>query len=52
MTCILVDNNEHLFLAGHEHIVTHNTETTKAICETLYPGENVLQNFNMPDYKT
>lgn len=51
MTCILVDNNEHLFLAGHEHIVTHNTETTKAICETLYPGENVLQNFNMPDYK-
>lgn len=51
MTCILVDNDEHLFLAGHEHIVTHNTETTKAICETLYPGENVLQNFNMPDYK-
>ena len=51
MTCILVDNNEHLFLAGQEHIVTHNTETTKAICETLYPGENVLQNFNMPDYK-
>ena len=51
MTCILVDNNEHLFLAGREHIVTHNTETTKAICETLYPDENVLQNFNMPDYK-
>lgn len=51
MTCILVDNDEHLFLAGREHIVTHNTETTKAICETLYPGENVLQNFNMPDYK-
>ena len=51
MTCILVDNKEHLFLAGREHIVTHNTETTKAICETLYPGENVLQNFNMPDYK-
>ena len=51
MTCILVDNDEHLFLAGREHIVTHNTETTKAICETLYPGENVLQNVNMPDYK-
>lgn len=51
MTCILVDNDEHLFLAGREHIVTHNTETTKAICETLYPGENILQNFNMPDYK-
>lgn len=30
---------------------TGKTETTKAICETLYPGENVLQNFNMPDYK-
>ena len=25
MTCILVDNDEHLFLAGREHIVTHNT---------------------------
>ena len=27
------------------------TETTKAIEEVLYPNENVLQIFNMPDYK-
>lgn len=38
-----------LLLAGSTG--TGKTETTKAICETLYPGENVLQNFNMPDYK-
>lgn len=28
------------------------TETTKAIAEVLYPGEDVLVNINMPDYKT
>lgn len=38
-----------LLLAGSTGV--GKTETTKAICETLYPGENVLQNFNMPDYK-
>lgn len=27
------------------------TETTKAIAEALYPGEDVLVNINMPDYK-
>lgn len=27
------------------------TETTKAIAEVLYPGEDVLVNINMPDYK-
>lgn len=28
------------------------TETVKGLQESLYPGENVLLNLNMPDYKT
>ena len=28
------------------------SETTKAIASSLYPGEKVLLNINMPDYKT
>ena len=28
------------------------SETTKVLAKALYPGENVLQNINMPDYKT
>lgn len=28
------------------------SETTKVLARALYPGENVLQNINMPDYKT
>lgn len=28
------------------------TETVKALAEGLYPGENVLTNINMPDFKT
>ena len=49
--CFLVDNDEHLFQTTKQYIVTHNTETVKAIEEVLYPNENVLQIFNMPDYK-
>ena len=47
--CILVDNEEHLYQAG-QYIVTHNTQTTKALAEALYPGEQVLYAINMPDY--
>ena len=28
------------------------SETTKVLARALYPGEDVLQNINMPDYKT
>lgn len=51
-TCIMVDDPEHLYQAGFDHIVTHNTETVKAISDTLYPGDNVILNINMPDYKS
>lgn len=35
MTCIMVDDDEHLYLAGKGHIVTHNTEMAKIITETM-----------------
>ena len=31
---------------------TGKSETTKAIADGLYPGENAIFNVNMPDYKT
>lgn len=52
MTCIEVDDPDHLYQAGKGFVVTHNTETVKAIANSMYPGENVIQFFNMPDYKT
>lgn len=50
MTCITVDSESHLYLAGEEYTVTHNTETAKAIAHALYPGEDALFYVNMPDY--
>ena len=51
-TCIEVDNDSHTFIGGTQYVVTHNTETTKCIADSLYPGEDVLLSINMPDYKT
>ena len=35
MTCIYVDNDEHLYQAG-DFIVTHNTEITKQLAKILF----------------
>ena len=47
MTCITVDNDEHLYQAGVEHIVTHNTEIAKVIAEALHVP---LKRFDMSRY--
>ena len=47
MTCIMVDDPEHLYLAGREHIVTHNTELAKIISETMMIP---LKRFDMSRY--
>ena len=49
--CFYVADDEHLYQAG-DFIVTHNTETVKAIADTIYPHEDVLFFMNMPDFKT
>ena len=47
MTCIMVDDPEHLYQAGKEHIVTHNTELAKVISEVL---DIPLKRFDMSRY--
>lgn len=47
MTCIMIDDPEHLYLAGREHIVTHNTELAKIISETMMIP---LKRFDMSRY--
>lgn len=47
MTCIMVDDPEHLYLAGKGHIVTHNTEMAKIISETM---QIPLKRFDMSRY--
>lgn len=47
MTCIMVDDDEHLYLAGKGHIVTHNTELAKIISETM---RLPLKRFDMSRY--
>lgn len=47
MTCIMVDDPEHLYIAGKTHIVTHNTEMAKVISETM---QIPLKRFDMSRY--
>lgn len=50
MTCIYVDNDEHLYQAG-DFIVTHNTEVTKQLAKILF-GDNQrhLVRFDMSEW--
>lgn len=49
MTCIMVDNDEHLYQVG-EFIVTHNTEVTKQLARILFNDERRLIRFDMTEY--
>lgn len=49
MTCIYVDDEEHLYQAG-DFIVTHNTEVTKTLAETLFGSEDALLRFDMTEF--
>lgn len=50
MTCIMVDDEEHLYQAGKNYIVTHNTEMAKALAELLFDDERSLIRFDMSEY--
>ena len=48
-TCILVDNDEHLYQAG-QFVVTHNTEVAKQLSRILFgDGHNMIR-FDMSEY--
>lgn len=51
MTCIMVDDPEHLYVAGRQHIVTHNTELAKAFTTALFGEDAQLTTFDMAEYQ-
>ena len=48
-TCIMVDDEEHLYQAG-QYIVTHNTETCKQLARILFENEKSLIRMDMTEY--
>lgn len=50
MTCIEVDDPEHLYQAGKGHIVTHNTEMVKAMAALVFGDERRMIRFDMSEF--
>lgn len=48
-TCIMVDDEEHLYQAG-DFVVTHNTEMTKQLANILFEDNRALIRFDMTEY--
>lgn len=48
-TCIMVDDEEHLYQAG-DFVVSHNTELTKQLAEILFADPKRLIRFDMTEY--
>ena len=48
-TCIMVDDEEHLYQAG-DFVVSHNTEMTKQLARVLFQDEHRLIRFDMTEY--
>lgn len=48
-TCIMVDDEEHLYQAG-DYVVTHNTEVTKQLAHILFQDDRSLLRFDMTEY--
>ncbi|GHU57210.1 hypothetical protein AGMMS49975_22260 [Clostridia bacterium] len=49
MTCITVDDSEHLYQAG-QYIVTHNTELTKQLAAIMFDDPKRLIRFDMTEF--
>ena len=50
MTCIYLNDEEHLYLAGESFIVTHNTQTAKALAQAFYGRSDAMVVLNGGDY--
>lgn len=48
-TCIMVDDDEHLYQAG-QYVVTHNTEMSKQLANILFEDERALVRMDMTEY--
>lgn len=49
MSCIMVDDPEHLYQAG-QFVVTHNTEMTKQLAQILFNDSRKLIRFDMTEF--
>lgn len=49
MTCIYVDDEEHLYQAG-DFIVTHNTEVTKSLANLLFGSDDAMIRMDMTEF--
>ena len=47
--CIHIAHPRHLYITN-DHIVTHNTEISKALAEFLYDSDNALISYSMEEY--
>lgn len=47
--CIHIAHPRHLYITD-DHIVTHNTEISKALAEFLYDSDNALISYSMEEY--
>lgn len=52
MSCIMVDDSEHLYCVTKDFIVTHNTEFAKSMAEGLFGSEDNLIRFDMSEFQT
>lgn len=51
MTCIEVENETHCYYVTERFILTHNTQTVKALLEGMYGEDGQMVNLSMTDYK-
>lgn len=52
MTCIKVEDPRHLYLAGKNYIVTHNTELVKTLADKYFGDERAMKRFDMGEFKS
>ena len=52
MTCIMVDDPEHLYIAGKNYIVTHNTELVKALADKYFGDEKAMLRLDMGSFQS
>lgn len=51
MTCIEIEHPSHCYYVTKDFILTHNTQTVKALLEGLYGDDGQMINISMTDYK-
>lgn len=51
-TCILIEDEEHLFLAGENFVVTHNTELVRSLAFEMFGDKDAMKRFDCGELKS